>query len=224
MGVLDLYLQHTSNVNGFWECVIMCSYQNSSRYDCSTHSPDWSFDSRWTSKLSLLHWIVNSAQNYNFESRWNFNSVQNCRFELNCQSSAANSSWNSILNQMISRESVSPWNITLVCDADGLVFKQHDHISSLIILRNTNPDNFVLQVSPCDMSPLPACLTQVWDHMFCRFSFPWPRFSRHQNTLIPFIVKQASKISEQSNTRWSYNDVFRIPSTCKIMGSTLFAR
>ncbi len=71
------------------------------------HSPDGSFDSRWNSNLSLLHWIVNSTQNYNFESRWNFNSIQNCSFELNCQSNAANSSWNFILNQMIRREIVS---------------------------------------------------------------------------------------------------------------------
>ncbi len=36
----------------------------------------------------------------------NFNSIQNCSFELNWKSNAANSSWNFILNQMICRESV----------------------------------------------------------------------------------------------------------------------
>ncbi len=77
----------------------------SERNDPNTHSPDWSFDSRWNSNLSLLHWIVNSTQNYNFESKWHFNSIQNFSFELNCQSNAANLSWNSILNQMIGRES-----------------------------------------------------------------------------------------------------------------------
>ena len=31
--------------------------------DVEMHSPDWSFDSRWNSSLSLLHWIDNSTQN-----------------------------------------------------------------------------------------------------------------------------------------------------------------
>ena len=70
------------------------------------HSPNGSFDARWNSNLTLLHWIVNSTQSYNLELRWNFNSIPNCSFELNCQCNAANSSWNFILNQMISWESV----------------------------------------------------------------------------------------------------------------------
>ncbi len=56
------------------------------------HSPDWSFDSRWNSNLSLLHWIDNSTQIYNFELSLNFNSIQNYYFELNWQSNAANPS------------------------------------------------------------------------------------------------------------------------------------
>ena len=71
------------------------------------HSHDGSLDSRWNSNLSLLRWIDNSTQNYNFELSWNFISIQNFNLELNWHSNAANSSWNFILNQMIRRESAS---------------------------------------------------------------------------------------------------------------------
>ncbi len=55
--------------------------------------------------LSLLHWIDNSTQKYSFDLSWNFTFIQNYNFELNWQCNAANSSWNSIVNQMISWES-----------------------------------------------------------------------------------------------------------------------
>ena len=44
----------------------------------------------------------------NWSERGSWNSIQNCSFELSCQSNAANSSWNLILNQLIRWESVCP--------------------------------------------------------------------------------------------------------------------
>ena len=55
-------------------------------------------------KFAALDWQINSK--YNFDLDWNFNSSQYCNLELNCQSNAANSSWNFIFSQMIFWESV----------------------------------------------------------------------------------------------------------------------
>ncbi len=41
--------------------------------------------------------------------RGGLNPIQNCSFELNCQSNAANSIWNSILNQMIKQTVAQLW-------------------------------------------------------------------------------------------------------------------
>ena len=80
------------------------------------HSPNGSFDSRWNSNLSLLHWIDNSTQN--------FTSIRNYNFEFNWQSNAANSSWN--FKWSVGRVYPSLyWDTSLFCHAEVDLHEGH---------------------------------------------------------------------------------------------------
>ncbi len=63
---------------------------------------DWQFNSE------LHFWIKGFSSQYFPQLEFDIQySIQNCNFELNCQSNAENSSWNFIFNQMISWDSVA---------------------------------------------------------------------------------------------------------------------
>ncbi len=122
-----LHGKMTGNTKSMWRSLIALVFSNMVwSITCPVHFPNWSFDSTWNSNLSLPYWIDNSTQNYNFVLSWNFTSIQNYNFELNWQSNAANSSWNSILNQMISRESVGSEISPLIgrhpCNSEFIIF------------------------------------------------------------------------------------------------------